>query len=386
MVFDMDVDVQQVKTYFLALKDPRSNVNQKHPFISVIMIAVLAVLAGADGPTAISRWALLKSEWLHKTLDLPHGIPGKDVFWRVLAAMNPTAFQSCFYEWLGALKAAQETELEVTQPQLIVDGKTLRRSHNRKAGLGPLHSVSVWAAEAGLTLGQVACDAKSNEITAIPEVLRLVQLEGSLVTIDAMGTQKAIAKQIIEGKADYVLALKGNHKKLYKSVVDYVAEQMTSGFINIGARQHATYETSHGREESRLYIQMPAPQDLPGRKDWKGIKTIGVAIRTCIQHGKETVSTRYYISSLPVSVKRFSHAVRQHWAIENTCHWTLDHPFREDESRIANVQLRENFAWLNRFGLSLLKQHPAKISTVMKRRSCAWNDAFLLETVLGITE
>jgi len=263
----MDFVLKPVKTYFLALNDPRSSVNQKHPFISVIMIAVLAVIAGADGPTAISRWELLKSEWLRETFDLPHGIPGKDVFWRVLAAMNPAAFESCFYEWPGALKAAQETELEVTQPQLIVDGKTARRSHNRKAGRGPLHSVSVWAAEAGLALGQVACAAKSNEITALSEVLRLVRLEGSLVTIDAMGTQKAIAKQIIDGPADYVLALKANHKNLYKAVVAYIAEQMTNGFTNSGARQYATYETSHGRKESRLCIQMPAPKDLPGRKD-----------------------------------------------------------------------------------------------------------------------
>jgi predicted transposase YbfD/YdcC len=266
-----------------------------------------------------------------------------------------------------------------------VDGKTLRRSHDRKNGLGPLHSVSVWAADFGMTLAQTACEEKSNEITAIPEVLKLVHIEGAIITIDAMGTQTAIAEQIVDSQADYVLALKGNQGGLYDAVIAYVNRQMENDFQGIGARRHITQETGHGREETRHYIQMPVPADLPGQERWKGLKTIGVAMLTCRRDGKETAETRYFISSLPVGVKLFARAVRSHWAIENSCHWSLDFTYREDELRIRDQHLRENFAWLNRFTLSLLKQHPAKTSLVMKRRKCGWNENFLLEVLFGIT-
>jgi predicted transposase YbfD/YdcC len=266
-----------------------------------------------------------------------------------------------------------------------VDGKTLRRSHDKRKGLGALHSVSAWASDFGLTLGQVATDEKSNEITAIPELLKLIDINGAIITIDAMGTQTAIAAQIIDGGGDYVLALKGNQEKLHEATIDFVAKQIETDFSDCGARRHMTHETGHGREETRHYIQMPAPKTLPGFSRWKGLLTIGVAMLYCIRDGKETADIRYFISSLPMGVKRFAHAVRAHWAIENTCHWSLDVTYREDESRIRNEALRENFAWLNRFTLSLLKQHPGKDSLVMKRRSCGWNDEFLVETLTGIT-
>jgi predicted transposase YbfD/YdcC len=273
----------------------------------------------------------------------------------------------------------------VEQPLLAVDGKTLRRSHARKQGLGPLHSVSVWATDFGLTLGQVACAEKSNEITAIPELLKLVHIHGAIITIDAMGTQTAIAEQIIDGQADYVLALKGNQGTLHQAVIDYVDQQLEHDFAGIGARRHVTKETGHGREEIRMYVQMPAPKTLPGFGRWKGLRTIGVAMLTCVRDGRETYEIRYFISSLAMGVKRFAHAVRGHWGIENTCHWSLDFTYREDESRIRNEHLRENFAWLNRFTLSLLKQHPGKLSLVMKRRSCGWNDNFMIQVLTGTT-
>ena len=243
----------------------------------------------------------------------------------------------------------------------------------------------MWASEFGLSLGQVACAEKSNEITAIPEVLRLVDIKGAIITIDAMGTQKAIAEQIVDSKADYVLALKGNQGTLYQAVIDYIDEQSKNDFADVKVRRLLTEETGHGRHETRSYIHLPVPETLRELELWKGLRSIGVATLACVRDGKETVETRYYISSLAVGVKRFAHAVRSHWGIENSCHWSLDVTYREDESRIREKHLRENFAWLNRFTLSLLKQHSGRDSVAMKRRCCGWNDDFLLEVLTGAT-
>jgi predicted transposase YbfD/YdcC len=349
----------------------------------VVVIALLAVLAGAGGPTAIARWAALKEELLSRVLDLPNGVPRKDVFRRVLMVLKPAAFQACFAGWLQSLRVEAAAETGVDRPVLPVDGKTLRRSHDRQNGLGALHLVSVWASEYGLSLGQMACDEKSNEITAIPELLKLVDIQGAIVTIDAMGTQKAIAGQIVEGKADYVLALKGNHETLQQAVIAHIDEQLEGDLAD--AQEHVTTETTHGRVETRTYLQLPAPEDLPGFLRWKGLKSIGLATSHCLRDGKETIDVRYYISSLGVAVKEFARAVRGHWGIENSCHWTLDMTFREDESRLREGNLRESFAWLNRFALSLLKRHHGRQSLVMKRRSCGWSDAFLMEVVTGST-
>jgi predicted transposase YbfD/YdcC len=378
------VCLDEVVGYFDALEDPRSSINQKHPLVSVVVIAMMAVLAGASGPTAIAKWAQLKAEFLGKVLDLPNGMPRKDVFRRVLALLQPNAFQRCFVSWLQALRQQAATATGVDQPILAVDGKTARRSHDRNQGLGALHAVSVWASEFGLSLGQVACAEKSNEITAIPELLRLVDIQGTIITIDAMGTQKAIAAQIIDGKADYVLALKGNQETLYQAVIDYLSEQARNNFADVKARQHITRETGHGRDETRLYLQLPVPADLPGLELWKGLRSLGMATLVCERDGKETIETRYYLSSLKVGVKLFAHAVRSHWGIENSCHWSLDMIYREDESRIRDPHLRENFAWLNRFTLSLLKQHPGKDSIAMKRRACGWSNDFLTEVLVGV--
>ena len=377
------ISLDEVVLHFAELEDPRSTINLQHPLISVVVIALMAVLAGASGPTAIGKWAALKEEFLSNTLDLPNGIPRKDVFRRVLMTLQPGAFQTCFANWLNSLRATAAATTGVERPVLAVDGKTARRSHDRKNGLGALHSVSVWASEFGLSLGQVACAEKSNEITAIPELLRLVDIEGAIITIDAMGTQKAIAAQIIEGKADYVLALKGNQETLHQAVINYIDEQLEGDLAN--AREYVTTEKGHGREEIRTYLQLPAPKSLPGFMLWEGLKTIGVVTSRCLRDGKETIEVRYYISSLPMGVKQFARAVRGHWGIENACHWVLDMTYREDDSRIRDEALRENFAWLNRFTLSLLKQHPDRTSLVMKRRSCGWNDDYLLKVLAGAT-
>jgi predicted transposase YbfD/YdcC len=377
------LSLDEVVLHFAELEDPRSTVNLQHPLVSVIVIALMAVLAGASGPTAIARWAAFKQEFLLSVLNLPNGVPRKDVFRRVLMALRPGAFQVCFVNWLTSLRATAAATTGVEQPVLAVDGKTARRSHDRKNGLGALHSVSVWASEFGLSLGQVACAEKSNEITAIPELLRLVDIKGAIITIDAMGTQKAIAAQIIDGEADYVLALKGNQETLHQAVIAHIDEQLDGDLEE--ACEHVTTEKGHGREETRTYLQLPAPEDLPGFTLWEGLKSIGVVTSQCLRDGKETIKVRYYISSLAMGVTRFARAVRSHWGIENTCHWVLDMTYREDESRIREKTLRENFAWLNRFTLSLLKQHPARMSLAMKRRGCGWDENFLLEVLAGAT-
>jgi predicted transposase YbfD/YdcC len=302
-----------------------------------------------------------------------------------LMALQPQAFQACYVGWLQELRASAQAATGVEQPVLAVDGKTLRRSHDRKHGLGALHSVSVWASEFGLSLGQMACAEKSNEITAIPELLRLVDIKGAIITIDAIGTQKAIAAQVIDGGADYVLALKGNQETLHEAVMDHISKEWENDFANVNAQQHQTEETGHGREETRSYIQMPVPENLPGLEQWKGLKTIGVVVSECVRDGKVTDEVRYYISSLSMDVERFAHAIRSHWGIENSCHWSLDVTYREDESRIRERHLRENFAWLNRITLSLLKQHRGRQSIAMKRRSCGWSESVMMEVLTGAT-
>jgi predicted transposase YbfD/YdcC len=377
------LDVKDVLRHFQALEDPRSPVNLLHPLDSVVVIAIMAVLAGANGPTAIAKWANMKAELLLKVLELPHGIPQKDVFRRVLGTLKPDAFQACFAMWLTALRDAAAEATGIERPTLAIDGKTLRRSHDRRRNLGALHSVSVWASEFGLTLAQVATAEKSNEITAIPTLLSLIDIQGAIITIDAMGTQTAIAEKIVEGGGDYLLALKGNQGTLHDATIDYIYEQTKTDFRGIGARRLDTVEKKHGRIERRTYIQMPAPKGLPGFAQWKGLLSIGIAFLSCFRDGKETSEVRYFISSLPVKVKQFAHAVRSHWGIENSCHWCLDVTYREDESRIRDERLRENFAWLNRLTLSLLKQAPEKDSIAMKRRACGWNDQYLLQVLTG---
>ena len=383
MVRESRIGLDEVVCHFAELEDPRSEINRRHPLVSVVVIALMGVLAGAGGPTAIAKWALMNEDVLTKLLPLPHGVPRKDVFRRVLATLQPDAFQACYRNWLESLREKAAAATGIDQPTLAIDGKTARRSHDQSKGLGALHSVSVWASEYGLSLGQVATEEKSNEITAIPVLLRLVDIRGAIITIDAMGCQTEIAAQIVDGQADYVLALKGNQETLHDAVIEYVNEQIDNDFSNCGARRHVTKETGHGRAEIRHYIQMPAPEQLAGAARWKGLLTIGVAMLTCVRNGRETMDVRYFISSLPLGVKRFAHAVRAHWGIENTCHWSLDITYREDESRIREAHLRENFAWLDRFTLSLLKQHPGKDSLIMKRRCCGWNSAFLLQVLMG---
>jgi predicted transposase YbfD/YdcC len=372
--------LDEIVESFSTLEDPRSHINRRHPLPSILVIAVLAVLAGAAGPTAIARWAKLKEDLLSGLLDLPRGIPGKDVFRRVLMTLKPEAFEACFNAWIARLRDEAIAETGVDRPIIAIDGKTARRSHDAKEGLGPLHVVTAWAGEYGLALGQEVCAEKSNEITAIPELVKKIDVRGGVVTIDAMGTQKAIAEEAIRGGADYVLALKGNHEILHRAVIEHIDEQLEGDLK--GAQELTTTDRGHGREEERTYLQLPAPEDLPGKSQWKDLKSVGVVTSRRVEGGQESIEIRYYLSSLPVDVKQFARAVRGHWSVENACHWTLDVTFREDDSRVRERVLGSNITWLYRFTLSILKQHPdRRMSLIMKRRGCGWSEKFLMEVI-----
>ena len=373
-------NVDSILDEFRDLEDPRSPINRRHLLGDLIVISIMAVIAGADGPTAIGTWAANHEEWLRKHLELPNGIPSHDTFDRLLATLKPAAFQACFQTWITKVVPSDE---KPDLNQVAIDGKALRRSHDRRKGLGPLFLVSAWAVDRGISLGQLATEEKSNEITAIPELLDQIAIQGTVVTIDAAGCQTEIAAKIISQKGDYVLALKGNQGNLHKAVTEYIIRHMENDFADIPARKSTEKCKGHGRVDEITYYQMPVPCELIGKTKWAGLKTIGVAIRQSERGSKTTVEVRYYIASIPMGVKRFARYVRGHWAIENTLHWCLDVTFREDENRVRNRTTANNLAWLKRFGLSLLKQRTDKYSVAMRRRVAGWNVDYLAQ-VLGI--
>lgn len=375
-------DAVNILRFFDDLPDPRSEVNRLHRLGDVIVIAICAVIANADGPTAIATWAKAQEVWLKRHLALPNGVPGKDTFRRVLGLLKPAAFQECFQRWLESLSVSGDDEAG-DKRHVAIDGKTLRRSHDKRNGLGAMHIVSAWASNHGITLGQVATEEKSNEITAIPELLEIIDVEDAIVTIDAAGCQKNIAAQIHDGKGDYVLALKGNQGKLFDDVKLRLGCYIRDGFADCPVSRYVEVEKGHGRLEERRYYQITAPSYLYGRSEWKGLKTIGAAVRIYEENGVQKSDTRYYLSSLRRNGKQFANAVRNHWSIENTLHWSLDMTYREDESRVRQRTFTQNLSWLRRFTLSLIKQHPGKESNIMKRRMAGWSADFLMQILTG---
>lgn len=374
----LDMDVKGILEEFALLPDPRSHVNRLHLLSDLVVICIMAVIAGAEGPRAIGLWAKSNADWLKGRLQLPNGVPAHDTIGRVLMALKPAAFQACFENWIRRLAAnRKDGEREI----IAIDGKSLRRSHDRAAGLGPLCVVSAWAVRSGISLGQLATEQKSNEITAIPELLDAIDVKGSIVTIDAAGCQKTIAAKIVEAGGDYVLTLKGNQEALHEAVVECFDAHVENDFSSPTLRTHTEMVKGHGRTDEITYCQMPVPADLPGKQHWKGMRTIGVAIRTSTQGDRTTNDVRYYISSLRVGIKQFAASVRGHWGIENTLHWCLDVTFREDESRVRNRILADNIAWLKRFAISLLKQVNDKESIAMRRRMAGWNPAYLFKVL-----
>lgn len=367
-----------VVRYFEALPDPRHHRNRRHLLVDVITIAVCGVIVGCEGPTTIRMWAKAKEEWLKEFLALPHGIPSRDCIRRVLTALKPEAFQECFAAWIASLVGDDAAG----QPIVAIDGKTLRRSHDAKNGLGPLHLVSAWATKNGLSLGQVATEEKSNEITAIPELIDRIDVKDAVVTIDAMGCQKEIAQKIIDAQGDYVLAVKDNQPKLHEAIQEVFSDQRQSDLVKMSHRQHQTLDHNHGRKDARYYILAKLPEDFPLKDQWAGLKAIGMAVRTTERaDGTTCGDVRYFICSAFLSGKRFAEAVRGHWAIENSLHWVLDVTFDEDRSRTRKRRIADNLSWLRRFAISLLKRHPSEDSIKGKSRMAGWSNEFLMEVL-----
>ena len=363
-----------IVTHFKNLKDPRIERRKKHLLLDIIVLTICAVIADAEGWEDIESYGCAKLEFLKGFLTLPNGIPSHDTIGRVFQRLKPAEFERCFRSWTRAL--AEELGLK----HVAIDGKTLRRSFDNAAGKSALHMVSAWSVENHLTLGQQAVDGKSNEITAIPELLRLLELSGAVVTIDAMGCQKEIADQIIEAGGEYILAVKENQPHLHQDILDHFIDIHENGGAK--CRHYRTTEKGHGRVEQRDYYITPVPETLRNREAWRGLKSIGQVIRQVERDGKTTGELGLYISSLETNAGRFGKAVRGHWGIENSCHWVLDVTFDEDRSRIRKGHGPENFAMLRRLAIALIKRLPTKTSIRRHRKKAAWDDSHLL-TILA---
>jgi predicted transposase YbfD/YdcC len=372
------VRLSSIVKHFESLPDPRHQRNRRHLLVEVITIAVCGVIVGCSGPTAMARWARAKKDWLQKVLALPQGIPSRDCIRRVLSTLKPEAFQTCFQSWMTSL-VNEEDDIGRT---IAIDGKTLRRSHDRNDGVGPLHLVSAWVSAHGLALGQVATEEKSNEITAIPALIDRIDVQGAVVTIDAMGCQKDIAQKIVDAQGDYVLAVKDNQPKLYGAIEELFSDERQGELLKSPHRQHQTREKGHGRREERYYVLAKIPRHFPLKNAWPGAKAIGMALRlTENRDGTLSGDTRYFISSRYLSGQRFAQAVRGHWGIENSLHWVLDVTFDEDQSRTRNRHMADNLSWLRRFAISLLKRHPSNHSIKGKSQIAGWNNEFLMEVL-----
>jgi predicted transposase YbfD/YdcC len=367
----------RIADHFAELSDPRRR-KVTYPLINVVTIALCAVLCGADDFVSIAAWGHMKRDWLAKLLDLSSGVPSHDRFNAILGAIKPAEFEKCLLSWITALH-------EITSGQTIaIDGKTLRRSFDAASSKSAIHMVSAWATANHISLGQVVVDEKSNEITAIPRLLEILELSGALVTIDAMGCQTEIARNIVAIKADYCLAVKGNQPTLHQGIVDFFDEHLDDDFARVSVRRHETEEQGHGREETRHYFICPVPEDLPDRARWAGLKAIGIVISSTQRNGKDCGDVRYYILSKYLAAKRFAAAVRGHWAIENRLHWQLDVTFQEDQSRLRQGHADANFSILRRAALALLKNEPtAKVGIKNKRLIAGWNETYLEQVLLG---
>jgi predicted transposase YbfD/YdcC len=366
-----------IQDHFADLTDPRRR-KVTYPLVNIVTIAICAVICGADDFVAIAKFGRVKQKWLSRFLDLKDGIPSHDRFNAIFAAIKPAEFEACLLSWITALH-------EITGGQLVaIDGKTVRRSFDAATSKSAIHMVSAWATANHISLGQVTVDAKSNEITAIPKLLKMLEIPGSLVTIDAMGCQTTIAKTIIDSNADYVLAVKKNQPTLYDGISWFFLMNREQNFAGVRVSRHQTYEKGHGREETRLYFVCAVPHDLPDRKRWPSLAAIGCTTNITIRGGKRCYETRYYILSRKLSAKEFAAAVRGHWSIENSLHWQLDVTFGEDQSRLRRGHADVNFSILRRTALSLLKNNKTlKIGVKNRRLTAGWDDTYLQQVLFG---
>ena len=367
----------RIDHHFQSLTDPRRK-KVTYPLINIVTIALCATIAGADEFVAMAHWARLHKEWLAQFLDLSAGIPSHDRFNMIFRQLNPAEFERCLLSWLAALHDVSAGRL------LAIDGKTARHSFDKATAKLALHMVSVWAVSQKLSIGCVAVDKKSNEITAIPEVLKLVELCGAIVTIDAMGCQTDIAEQIVEGGADYILAVKGNQKTLHEGIVEFFCDHLEDDFVRVSASRHETFERGHGREEHRTYYVCDVPENLPDASRWKGLRQIGMAISETVRDGKPSDDVRYYILSQKTTARRFGTMIRSHWGIENSLHWQLDMSFGEDQNRTCKDHAAANLALLRRMGLSLLKNETSqRVGIKNKRLVAAWDTDYLHKVLFG---
>ena len=365
-----------IADHFQNVEDPRIERTKEHLLIDILTIAILAVICGADGWVGIETYGKAKASWLQTFLALPNGIPSHDTFARVFARLDPEQLQQSFVSWVRSVSRLSSGEV------IAIDGKTARRSYDQGQGKGAIHMVSAWASQNRLVLGQKKVDDKSNEITAIPELLKVLDLHGCIVTIDAMGTQKAIAQQIIAQEGDYVLALKGNQGNLFEDVQQIFEQAHQSQFQGLDYDFHETLEAGHGRIEQRRCWTLAAVDELLDADQWSELTSIAMVEAVRSEQGKTSREVRYYISSLPPQAALLATSIRTHWSVENSVHWVLDVAFREDDCRIRSGHAPENFTLLRHLALSLLTQESsAKVGIKNKRLRAGWDDDYLLEVL-----
>jgi predicted transposase YbfD/YdcC len=362
---------------FAALEDPRVERTRRHKLLDMVFIALCAVVSGANDFVAMEKFGHSKRAWLEKYLTLDNGIPTHDTFTRVFSALDPQSFVDCFLSWVDTLQVSTAGKV------VAIDGKTARATLDRAKGQQPLHVVSAWAVENHLVLGQEVVEDKSNEITAIPKLLEVLELTGALVTIDAMGCQKDIAAKIRERKADYVLAVKGNQEHLEEDVLAAFAAY-DEGLTRPTVTTRETKEKGHGRQEHRCFQAMAAPKSLRHREEWLDLKSICRVTRTYQERGAEKAEVRYFISSREASAPLLPQAIRDHWGVENGLHWSLDMFFGEDQSRARADHAPANLALLRRWVLSLLRRNTTVQGGLEKKRlQAAWNDN-AREKIIGL--
>ena len=367
--------VASIKKYFRGLKDPRVVGRSRHLLIDIVVMAICGVIGNCDDWPDIEQFAKSREAWFRRFLRLPEGIPSHDTFERVFAALNPRDFTRCCVQWLRVASGL------VGAGHIAIDGKTLCGSASFK--VKPLHLVSAWATQANLTLGEVAVDGKSNEITAIPVLLELLDLKGALVTIDAIGCQKVIAAKIVARGGDFALAVKGNQAMLLADIQTTVGKALDGQLPKHQVATITTLDQRHGRHEERTYSVITNLEDIRDRAAWSGLKVVGMCYRERTVNGIQTTETHYFIGSRRMGARKYAEVLRNHWRIENNLHWQLDVSFDEDASRIQDRNAAENFALLRKMALGVLKQHPAKMSIARKRKGAALNADFLAECLTG---